>query len=118
MAKIKLSEEVIPLPDGEILLREGMMLTMSLFGNKSRFPFKYVLTDRGIWTRNRKSIFVKQKNVFLPYNEIASYKASRYGRNMTYIFYQRDTSKKTANRIFFDDPEAVAEILDQFIAKQ
>lgn len=105
------------MPKGERIIKEGVMLTMSLFGNKTRFPFKYALTDRGVWTKNKKNLFVKSKESFSPYSDFKCYKRTNYGKNECFLFYNKDERKKTGNRIFFDDTEGAVAVLDMFIPR-
>lgn len=113
--KMKFRDRIVEIPEGEQVLLEGVLLTMRLYGNKSRYPYKYTFTDKGIWTRSKKFLFFKPKVGFLAYSDIDSYKKGKYGRNDTYIFYTK--GKKSANRIFFDNVDEVDKILEQFLTR-
>lgn len=116
MAKIQLSDQAIPgIPQDEKILIEGMMQTMRLYGNRSKYTFKYAVTDKGIWTLNRKTLFIKQRTVFLPYEDLHSYRSVKYGLKNSCIFYPKNG--KAGNRIFFDKYEDVIKILDKYLTQ-
>lgn len=119
MAKTKLIDLSIDgIPAGEAVLREGVMSVMSLYTtNKNRYFFKYVLTEKGIWTKGRGFLFIKGKEGFLSYDEISSYRENKYLKSRCYIFNPKN-GKKPANRIFFDDSDAAEEILSRFLKKE
>ncbi len=116
MAKEKLSEQrIVGILPEETVLKEGLMRIMRLYGNTAMTVFKYAITDKGIWTLNQKTLFVKQRAVFLPYADLDSYKTTTYGKNDCCIFYPK--TGKAGNRVFFDDFAGATEILDQYLER-
>ncbi len=114
MSKTQLIDQVIPgIPGNETILKQGIMHTMRLSGDTSRFVFKYAITDKGIWTLNQKMLFLKQKTTFLSYDDLDSYKLTKYGNNDCLIFYPK--GGKAGNRVFFDDMKDAIEILKQYV---
>lgn len=119
MAKESLREaKITEIPSDETILAEGILYTMSLYSsNLNRYPYKYVFTNRGIWMRSKKFLWLKPKVTFLDYNDIDCYKESKYGKNTTFIFYPAN-GKRVGSRIFFDDLAAVTPILQQYMRQK
>lgn len=112
--------KIAEIPEDELILKEGILQSMRLHavGNMkyTRYPFKYVLTDKGIWTKGRGFLFIKGKVGFIPYSEISSYRVTRFLRQTAYIFLPKN-GKKPGTRIFFDDADGAIAVLDTFIPK-
>lgn len=118
MAKPTLRETPIEaITKDETVLIEGLLQTMSLYSTKRyRVTFKFALTDKGIWTKSKKRLFFKSREVFVPYADIECFKVAKYMRWPCMIFYPKN-GKKAGNRIFFDDTPAVLAVLKQYITQ-
>lgn len=116
MAKQTLRETPIAsIPADETILLEGLMQSMNLYTtNRNRFTYKYVLTDKGVWTKSKKMLFIKSREGFLAYADIDCFKTAKYVRLDCMIFFPK-SGKRPANRIFFDDHAAALEVLSKHI---
>ena len=114
----KLRETVISeIPSDELVLAEGVLQSKLLHARRaSRHPFKYVITDKGMWLKSKKFLFVKPKVTFLPYTDIKGYKFEKFFSRVFVMFYPVN-GKKPRNGIFFDKLEVVTPILDKFIKR-
>ena len=118
MEKIKLSEQKIEsIKNDEKILSEGLIQTMRLYSNNnSLHTFKYVLTDKGIWIKSKKILFIKSKEAFIAYKDIKEYAIRVYVKKPYFIFYPNN-GKKPANRVFFKDTESIKTILDEYLSE-
>lgn len=117
MAKENLADAVITeIPPDEKILKEGIMVTMQLYGKRYRFPYKFALTEKGVWTRSKKSLFFKPKTTFMPYSHVKYYQTGAY--NSTPCCFFHPVSGRIGNRVFFDDHEGAVKILDMFLIKK
>ena len=116
MAKESLRDAVIAeIPQDEKVLKEGVLNTlMILSGKRRRFAYKYVLTDKGVWMRSAKFLWIKPKVTFIAYTDLDYYKrTSLLGAN-TLMFFPKN-GKRPANHILFDDLPGATEVLNRYI---
>lgn len=115
MAKNKLRDEVIEeINKDENILQEGILQVMRLYTtNRNRYPYKYVITDKGVWTRSKKFLWIKAKTVFMAYADISKFQVGKYGKVPYFVFYPAN-GKRPGNRVFFDNHDGAYEILSKF----
>ena len=118
MAKKYFRDEPIPeIPQDEAILKEGIVHTLTVIsGNSRRTIFKYALTEKGVWMRNKRFLWIKPRASFLPYSDIASYKHSKHFNLDTLVFFLKN-GKKPSNRIIFDDLASAEAILARYITQ-
>ncbi len=105
------------MPKGETVLLEGIMQSVSIYKTTSSvYPYKYVITDKGVWTKSKKMLFMKSVEGFLGFSELEGYKKMKYGGADCFIFYPV-SGRKPSTRVFFDDPAAVTEILNKYLKR-
>ena len=116
MAKESLKDMVIPeIPQDEAVLKEGVVnVLMVVGGNRRRSVFKYAITDRGLWTRNKGVLWIKPRSTFLPYSNIESYKRTKYFNTESMVFFLK-SGKRPGGQIIFDDMPGALEVLNKYI---
>ncbi|MDR0790941.1 MAG: hypothetical protein LBE47_00195 [Methanomassiliicoccaceae archaeon] len=116
MGDEKLRASAIPdIPSDERILKEGIMNTLRISGKPLPFTYKYVLTEKGIWTLTKKLPFLKQKTDLMPYDNVEFYEPTEYDGRSCCIFHPKE--RDAINRIFFDDHDGVLGILDQYLRR-
>ncbi|MDR0850436.1 MAG: hypothetical protein LBN07_03035 [Christensenellaceae bacterium] len=117
MAKENLIDMVIPEAAGEKILKEGIMVASNLYYKPYlKYSYKYVLTEKGVWMRNPKVLFIKPKTSYISYNDLDCFALGKYNNNDCCIFFPK--KGKPGNRIFFDDFDGAVKIFDMFIARK
>ena len=116
MAKEKLIDSVISeIPSSETRFKEGTLNTIAVIGGKRRrFLYKYVLTDKGVWLKSQKVLWVKSKVTFMPYGDIDHCSHTKYFSTPSFMFYPK-SGVRPSNQIVFDDMPGAEEILKKFI---
>ena len=116
MAKEKLQDVVIAeITQEETVLREGIVRTIAIISGKRRsFAYKYVLTDKGVWMRSVKFLWIKPKSHFMAYDDIDHGIHAKLFGAPTLMFYPKN-GKRPANHIVFDDVPGAIEILSRYI---
>lgn len=104
-------------PRGEKVLLEGILQSISLYKTASGgYAYKYVITEKGVWTKSKKLLFIKSKEGFLAFADLSGYKKTKYGDSDCFIFYPAN-GKMPGTRVFFDDPVAAQEIFDRYLKR-
>lgn len=107
--------KIASIPENETVLLEGMLQTMNLYsGNRSRYTFKFFITDKGLWTRSKNFLCIKARENFVPFSNLAGYRKNRYLRMDCFIFYPAN-GKKPGSRIFFEDTAAAEAVLQKYL---
>jgi len=117
MAKEELIDMVIPeIPVSEKILKEGVAAISNLYYKPHlRFMYKYAITEKGIWTRNPKVMFVKSKSVFMSFSDLDSFMLIEYNKNPCMVFYPK--AGKPSTKVFFDDHDGAVEVLDKYLPR-
>ena len=116
MAKTNIEDIVIDeVPQNEIL-KEGKLEIMTLRKQWLIFPYKYVITEKGIWLRNPKKLIGKQRSVFMPYEMFISYEVAN-DDDLTFCLFHQE-GDRIPNRVCFDDLDGAIAIIDEYLAKK
>jgi hypothetical protein len=118
MAKQRLTELTIPesTKDGETL-QEGIIQVSSMYYKPYiRYSYKYVITNKGIWTRSPKVLCISSKTVFMAYSDIKSFALGKWNKSDCCVFLPQ--KGKPGNRVFFDDFDGAVKILDRFLPRE
>jgi hypothetical protein len=115
MAKKDLNEMVIPeIPSDEKILKEGVLRIVGINKrSKAERPFKYAITEKGIWTRSPGGLIGKPFTRFVPYKHFDYLETAEDTEPEYCIFHPR--AGEAPNRIYFDDHFAVVDILKEFL---
>ena len=116
MAKETLMDMVIAeIPADERVLKDGILNVLRIVsGKRRRSAFKYALTEKGVWMRNKKVLWFKPKTTFLAYADIAYYKRTKLFMTETLMFFPK-SGIKPGNHIWFDDLPGAEAILSRYI---
>ncbi|MDR2867010.1 MAG: hypothetical protein LBV13_06405 [Methanomassiliicoccaceae archaeon] len=108
-----LKDMVIPeVPSGEVL-KEGTLNIMTFKKRWYTFPYKYVITEKGVWVRNPKRLLGKERSVFMPYEMFSCYETTSADGSAFCLFHRKDGSEP--NRVCFDDIEGAVKVLDEYL---
>jgi hypothetical protein len=116
MSDEKLRNSKIPeIPADEKVITEGLMHTMRLEGKPHPFTFKFILTEKGIWTLTKKLPLMKQRTEFMPYDGIEFYEPTEYKGTECCVFHPK--GRDAINRLFFEDHEGILDVFDRYLRR-
>ena len=104
------------IPADEKILKEGVseaVLLRQRFSNTT--PYKYAITEKGIWVRNKKSRFVQSKTVFVPFDDIKNFETIVQFRRDCCVLYPKKGLVQSGT--YFDDHEGAVAILSQYLER-
>jgi hypothetical protein len=116
MSNEKLRASKIPeIPADEKIIKEGIFNTIRLEGKPRPFTYKFVITEKGIWTLTKKMPLAKQKTDFISYDKIEFYEPAKYNGTDCLIFHPKE--RDAINMIFFEDHDDALKILDLYLRR-
>ncbi|MDR0334997.1 MAG: hypothetical protein LBH69_03835 [Methanomassiliicoccaceae archaeon] len=107
---------VIEIPSDERILKEGVLRTVRLNKKPLRFVLKYALTEKGLWTRNKRTFFLKPKTTFIPYSDIEFYESTVFMDAACLLFHPK--GREPYNALYFDDPDGACAVFGTYVAKK
>lgn len=116
MAKVTLRETTIAsMPKNETVLLEGILQSMSLYRTtKAGYPYKYAITDKGVWTKSKKTLFMKSKEGFIAFKDLKGYNKIKYGGAEWFVFHASN-GQRPSTRIYFDNTAAAEDIFKRYL---
>jgi hypothetical protein len=114
----ELKSMVIPgIPYNETPMKEGILRTMRRNFNRMfvTVPYKYVITEKGIWTISNRARSFKSATGFTSFSALSSFETRRHGDNDACIFNPK--KGKVFNLVFFDDHEGAVLLLGKYLRR-
>ena len=104
------------IPEDQQVLISGTVRIKSMLNNNRTNFFKYSLTDKGVWLKNKNFLWIKGKETFVAYADIKTYKEHDYFGHIGFIFYPV-SGERVSNYLIFDKTNEVEAILVKYIGK-
>ncbi|MDR0850686.1 MAG: hypothetical protein LBN07_04385 [Christensenellaceae bacterium] len=106
-----MGKEVVFDVKAEEVLKEGKMISTSIFKNQTytEFPYKYAITEKGIWIEE-KALF-GTKAAFLSFVDVRAYACM----NNCCILYPKKGVIPT--NVYFDDFAEAIKIVEKYVPK-
>ncbi|MCL2712272.1 MAG: hypothetical protein FWD37_03220 [Methanomassiliicoccaceae archaeon] len=110
--------EIPEITADEKVLSEGIVKTVMMYKAVSPpISFKYILTDKGFWTRNAGSFLAKSRSTFISYDLVDSFETFTHRRGECCVLWPKKGMTGTG-LLFGDDHDAVVAIFETYLQRK